>query len=56
MFGGTLGNAAAAEADKHNIGLLSNSSTAMMEYAQQKRKDSLSAAAAEVDALNKKED
>ena len=31
VFGGTLGNAAAAEADKHKIGLFSNVSTAMMD-------------------------
>lgn len=32
VFGGTLGNAAMAEADKHKIGIFSNQSTAMMEH------------------------
>lgn len=56
VFGGTMGNAAAALADKHKIGLLSNTSTAMMEHQSKARKDSLMGAAAAVDELNKKED
>ena len=52
-----MGNAAAAEADRHKIGLFSNTSTAMMEHQAEKRKESiasLATAAQEVDALNKK--
>lgn len=49
-----MGNAAAAEADKHKIGLFSNTSTAMMEHQANRRKESLASAAKEVDALNRK--
>lgn len=34
FFGGTLGTAAEAEREKHQIGLFSNTSTAIEEYAQ----------------------
>ena len=54
VFGGTLGTAAMAEHDHHNIGLFSNMSTAMMEKQGDKRKESLRAAAQSIDALNKK--
>jgi len=58
IFGGTLGTAAAKEADRHKISLFSGKSTAMIEHAAEKRKSSLSlkAAASLVDNLNKKED
>ena len=56
VFGGTKGNAAEAEAIKHNIGLLTGTSQAMAEYQQQKRKESIQSAVAEVNALNKKEE
>jgi len=55
VFGGTLGNAEQEERDRHTIGLMSGVSTAMMEHASQKRKDSLAEAAKAVDALNKGE-
>lgn len=56
-FGGTIGAAAEKERDYHNIGLLSNVSSAMMDKSAQNRKDALNleAAAKQVDALNKKE-
>lgn len=41
VFGGTLGTAAAAEADRHNIGFFSGVSTAMMEHQAQKRRESV---------------
>uniref|UniRef100_A0A7S3FVZ5 Uncharacterized protein n=1 Tax=Strombidium rassoulzadegani TaxID=1082188 RepID=A0A7S3FVZ5_9SPIT len=44
VFGGTMGTAAAAEADKYKIGLLSGTSTAMMEHEANKRKESLKTA------------
>ena len=53
MFGGTIGTAAAAEAKKYEIGIFSGSSTAMQEYAKEKKANSLKAAAAAVDDLNK---
>jgi len=49
-----LGTAAAVEHDKHNIGLFSGVSTAMMEESQKKRLSSLQEAAKAVDALNQK--
>ena len=55
VFGGTIGTAAAKEAEHHQIGLFSGRSTAMNEYAAEKKKSSLKAAVAEVDEL-KKED
>jgi len=55
VFGGTIGNAAAAERDEHNIGLTSNTSTAMMDAAAQRRKDMLISAAKQVDDLNKED-
>jgi len=56
IFGGTLGQAASKEADRHKISLISGKSTAMMEYQAEKRKSSLKAAVSLVDDLNKKED
>lgn len=45
VFGGTMGNAAREEADKHQLGLFSNKSTAMFEHAQEKIKAGLDPAA-----------
>lgn len=56
VFGGTLGNNATAEREKHNLGLFSGQSTAMIEHQAETRRQSLRAAAKEVDALNKKEE
>ena len=56
IFGGTLGQAAQQEADKHKIGLLSGQSTAMMEYQSEKRKSSLRGAVDEVNSLNDMKD
>lgn len=50
-----MGTAAAAEAEKHQIGLFSGTSTAINEYKAEKRKASLKAAVDLVDDL-KKED
>jgi hypothetical protein len=55
VFGGTIGTAEEAERDRHTIGIFNNTSTAMQQYASQRRKDSISAAAAAVDELNKPE-
>ena len=50
-----MGNAASEERDKHNLGLMGGDSTAMIEHQAELRKASLKAAAAEIDAMNKKE-
>ena len=50
VFGGTLGTAAAEELKKNTISLTTGKSTAITEY------QSLKAAAAFVDAVNKKEE
>ena len=49
-----MGNAAAKKADRLKIGLISGMSSAMMEFQAEKRKNSIKAAAAEIDALNAK--
>jgi len=55
VFGGTLGTAAAKEAEKHQLSFFDGTSTAMNEYKAEKKKASLAAAVAEVNEL-KKED
>jgi len=47
-----MGTAAAAEADKHQLGLFSGTSSAMQDHLAEKRRSSLRAAAADVDSLN----
>jgi len=48
-----MGTAAAAEADKHQLSLFGDSSTAIQEHLADKRRSSLKAAAQSVDDLNK---
>jgi hypothetical protein len=52
VFGGTLGTTEQKEREKHQIGLFSGNSTAMIEKEAQKRKDSLASAAKAIDAIN----
>ena len=52
VFGGTLGTAAAKEADKHKLGLFSGESSAMQDHQADKRRNSLRAAAKNVDNIN----
>lgn len=56
VFGGTRGKAATEELEKHKYNFWRTSSEAEIEYQKQKRKDSLSTLAKEVDELNKKEE
>ena len=55
MFGGTKGTAEREELDKHNISLISGTSTAMLEHQAKKRVNSLWSARDEVDKLNGKQ-
>lgn len=52
FFGGTIGQASEADRSKHQIGIFSNTSTAIEEYASQKKKNSLKSAAKSVDDIN----
>jgi len=47
-----MGTAAAAEAEKHKLGLFSGESSAMQDHSSDKKRNSLKAAAASVDSLN----
>jgi len=53
FFGGTKGEALKQEMDKHNLGLFDNSSNAIREHHNEKRKASLASALDEVKDLNK---
>ena len=56
VFGGTKGTAETESHEKHNIGIMSGESTAMVEHQREVRKDSLRAAVADVNAANAKEE
>jgi len=56
VFGGTKGEGAQKELEKHKYNFWGTTSEAELEHKKEKRKDSLKTLAQEVDDLNKKEE